>query len=120
MSERYPEMPPRNPNPPYKRIATEEAWLPPEMMDLYRKEIETKAVDDPGFQSLWGFFSGTSEKARAHSKRIVDLGETRIADMDAAGIDMQVISLTAPGVQLFDFARRERQRPACRGHRAAP
>ena len=30
----------RNPNPPYKRIATEEAWAPPELVRLYRKEIE--------------------------------------------------------------------------------
>lgn len=104
MSERYPAMPPRDPNPPYKRIATEEAWLPPEMMDLYLREIETKAINDPGFQSLWAFFSGGSEKAQAHARRIVDLDALRIADMDASGIDIQVVSLTAPGVQLFDPA----------------
>ncbi|MEZ5935947.1 MAG: amidohydrolase family protein [Alphaproteobacteria bacterium] len=104
MTERYPPMPPRNPNPPYKRIATEEAWLPPDMMALFLKEIEEKTINDPGFQSLWGFFAGKSEKAKAHSRRIVTLGEERIAEMDASGIDMQVVSLTAPGVQLFDPA----------------
>jgi predicted TIM-barrel fold metal-dependent hydrolase len=31
-----------------------------------------------------------------------DLGDNRIADMDAAGIDMQVLSLSAPGVQQLD------------------
>lgn len=31
-----------------------------------------------------------------------DLDERRIADMDAAGIDMQVLSLTAPGVEQLD------------------
>ncbi len=106
MSERYPPMPPRNPNPPYKRIATEEAWLPPEIMTLYLKGLEDGSISDPGFQSLWGFFgSSRTEKARAHSRRIQTLGEERIADMDASGIDMQVVSLSAPGVQVFDPAQ---------------
>lgn len=92
----------KNPNPPYKRIATEEAWAPEEMMKLYREEIETKAIGEPGFHSLWGFFTGTSEKAQAHSRRISDLGEVRLKDMDDSGIDIQVISLTSPGVQIFE------------------
>lgn len=92
----------KNPNPPYKRIATEEAWAPEEMMKLYREEIETKAIGEPGFHSLWGFFTGTSEKAQAHQRRISDLGEVRLKDMDDSGIDIQVISLTSPGVQIFE------------------
>ncbi|MCT7374121.1 amidohydrolase family protein [Chelativorans salis] len=94
----------RHPNPPYKRIAAEEAWAPAELIRLYRKEIEEKAVADPGFHSLWGFFSGASEKAQAHNRRIQDLGEERIRDMDDSGIDIQVVSLTSPGVQIFDPA----------------
>jgi predicted TIM-barrel fold metal-dependent hydrolase len=35
-------------------------------------------------------------------KRGCDLGDNRIADMDAAGIDVQVLSLSAPGVQQLD------------------
>jgi len=34
--------------------------------------------------------------------QLCDLGERRIADMDAAGIDVQVLSLTAPGVDQLD------------------
>jgi predicted TIM-barrel fold metal-dependent hydrolase len=34
--------------------------------------------------------------------QLCDLGEHRIADMDAAGIDVQVLSLTAPGVDQLD------------------
>jgi 5-carboxyvanillate decarboxylase len=94
----------KNPNPPYKRIATEEAWAPAELIRLFRKEIEEKKVDDPGFHSLWGFFSGDSEKARAHNRRIQDLDGERLKDMDDSGIDIAVVSLTAPGVQLFDPA----------------
>lgn len=94
----------RDPNPSYKRIATEEAWAPPELVRLYRKEIEEKAIGDPGFHSLWGFFSGSSQKAKDHARRIQDLDDERIRDMDSSGIDMQVVSLTSPGVQIFDPA----------------
>ena len=104
MSDRYPAMPPRDPNPPYKRIATEEAWLPPDMMRMYLKELDDKSIDDPGFHSLWGFFAGSTPKAKDHSRRIQSLGEERISDMDSSGIDIAVVSLTAPGVQLFDPA----------------
>ena len=33
---------------------------------------------------------------------LLDIGESRIKHMDAAGIDVQVLSLTMPGVQAFD------------------
>lgn len=105
MSERYPAMPPRNPNPPYKRIATEEAWLTPEIMALYKKEISEKNINDPGFNQLWGFFAGDSDMAQNQQRRIQSLGADRLADMDASGIDIAVLSLGSPGVQLFDTAR---------------
>jgi 2,3-dihydroxybenzoate decarboxylase len=94
----------KNPNPPYKRIATEEAWGPEELIRLYRKEIEEKTIGDPGFHSLWGFFSGDSEKAQAHNRRIQNLDDERLKDMDDSGIDIAVLSLTSPGVQIFDPA----------------
>ncbi|MEX0954543.1 MAG: amidohydrolase family protein [Rhizobiaceae bacterium] len=94
----------KNPNPPYKRIAAEEAWGPEELIRLYRKEIEEKTIGDPGFQSLWGFFSGDSEKAQAHNRRIQNLDDVRLKDMDDSGIDIAVLSLTSPGVQIFDPA----------------
>lgn len=97
-------MPERNPNPPYKRIATEEAWAPPEMIRLFMKELEEKKINDPGFHSLWGFFGGASQKAQDLARRVQDIDDERIRDMDESGIDMQVVSLTSPGVQLFDPA----------------
>ncbi len=36
--------------------------------------------------------------------QLCDLGEGRVAEMDAAGIDMQVVSLTAPGVEQMEAA----------------
>jgi hypothetical protein len=37
-------------------------------------------------------------------ERLFDLGDKRIAEMDAAGIDMQVVSLNAPGVEQLEPA----------------
>jgi len=34
--------------------------------------------------------------------RLLDIGANRIKEMDDAGIDMQVLSLTAPGIEQFD------------------
>lgn len=90
---------------PYKRIATEEAWCTPDLMQRYEKLLEAGTHNDPGFQSLWGFFANsTSERAQTLKERVLDIGDRRIADMDAHGIDMQILMLTAPGVQMFDPA----------------
>lgn len=88
----------------YLRIATEEAFCPPELMRRFRQVLEDKSIDDPGFYKLWGFYGGASERARLLSERIQDLGEARLADMDATGIDMQILSITCPGVQMFNAA----------------
>ncbi len=51
---------------------------------------------------------GCHFKERAQATQLLDqlcdLGERRIADMDAAGIDVQVLSLTSPGVDQLDAA----------------
>jgi 5-carboxyvanillate decarboxylase len=87
----------------YKRIATEEAWLMQDMLDRYLKLVETRALNDPAFESLWGYYgTSTSPRSVATLQRILDLGERRLADMDASGIDMQLLLHTAPGVQVFD------------------
>jgi 5-carboxyvanillate decarboxylase len=88
----------------YKRIATEEAFATREQIRLFRKLLDD-GYDDPGFVSLWGFYLGSpGERARFIIDRLQDLGPQRIADMDATGIDVQVLSLTSPGVQVFDAA----------------
>jgi 5-carboxyvanillate decarboxylase len=92
-------------NPGYLRIATEEAFLSKDVLAGYYRLLDDPSFDDPGFRSLWGFYSRSkSERAQWIFDRLQDLGEKRIADMDAAGIDHQVIALTAPGVQVFDPA----------------
>ena len=88
----------------YKRIATEEAFATREQIRMFRKLLDD-GYDDPGFVSLWGFYlRSPSERARFIIDRLQELGAPRIADMDASGIDVQVLSLTSPGVQVFDAA----------------
>jgi 5-carboxyvanillate decarboxylase len=90
---------------PYKRIAAEEAWTTPEIMGMYEKLLADGSLKDPGFHSLWGFFAGSqSERAQTLKARVLDLETRRLADMDEHGIDLQLLMLTAPGVQVFDAA----------------
>lgn len=87
----------------YKRIATEEAFATPEQLKLYLELYESRKLDDPGFDSLWGFYlTSMAERPVAIRRKLVDLEEERLADMDAAGIDHAILSLTSPGVQVFD------------------
>jgi len=84
----------------YKRIATEEAWAPAELLDSYRSMAARRSIDDPGFIALWSRLGARG----LLSERLADIGDRRIADMDASGIDLQILSLTSPGVQVFDAA----------------
>jgi uncharacterized protein len=64
-------------------------------------------LDGPGRQLM-----AQAEAARAHPRvaagivqlidQLCDLDDRRIADMDAAGIDVQVLSLTGPGVEQLE------------------
>ena len=90
----------------YLRIATEEAFAPPELVTMWQSMLAEGTCDDPGFVSLQGFFMrSNAERPAAVLARLQDLGDRRIADMDAAGIDRQIISLTCPGTQILDRDR---------------
>ena len=87
----------------FKRIATEEAFVTRDIVKAYRDLLARNASDDVGFNSLMGYYlNNPSERTRAVAERLEDLGDRRLADMDATGIAMQVLSLTSPGVQIFD------------------
>lgn len=89
---------------PYLRIATEEAFAPPAMIDLYRKILE-RGDCDAGFRGLMGFYmSSPSERAQHIMRCLTDLDELRLQHMDAAGVDVAVLALTSPGVQVMDRA----------------
>lgn len=105
----------------YKRIATEEAYSTREIIDLYRSLLASNPVDEPGFQAMWGAFLNRSQD---FYDQLLSLGERRLSDMDSMGTDMHVLSLTAPGVQVFDaetatsLARdtNDQLAEACRNH----
>jgi 5-carboxyvanillate decarboxylase len=90
-------------SPPYLRIATEEAYAPPELFERYRKLLEDGSHNDPGFASFMGFYlNNYGPRLTEIRAQIQDLGERRIRDMDATGIAKQILSITSPGVQVFD------------------
>lgn len=93
----------------YLRIATEEAFATREQIDCYLSMIRDGQADK-GMVSLWGFYATSpSERATQIVERLLDLGERRIAEMDATGIDKAVLALTSPGVQpLLDVAEAKR------------
>src|SRR5262245_10558754 len=74
----------------YKLIPCEEAFTTPEILEAARKH----AKNVPSMAS--GPIVGPMLPL------LMDLGEGRLRGMDAAGIDIQVLSLGSPGVQNFD------------------
>lgn len=87
---------------PYLRIATEEAYAPRELIDEYIRLLGRDDVEI-GFRSLMGYFLTSSHpQPRSVVDRITHLGAGRLADMDATGIDRQILSLTSPGTQVLD------------------
>jgi 5-carboxyvanillate decarboxylase len=91
-----------NKKPPYLRIATEEAYAPPELLQRWKSMLQQGGNLDPGFVGQWGYFLGPSPRAQGIAARMSDLGEQRIHDMDSTGIARQILSLTNPGVQIFN------------------
>jgi len=84
-----------------RKIAVEEAYVTAEIAAEWGRELAKKTVE-PGFRMMGQTMLGQSPGARRVHEQLLDLGAGRIAAMDAAGIDMQLLSVTAPGVQVFD------------------
>lgn len=83
-------------SPRHRRIATEEAWSFPEHLDALAMlgrgnwhNLDVEVINPAG--------------SRATEALYVNLMDTqaRLREMDRLGIDMQLLSLTAPGVQLL-------------------
>jgi 5-carboxyvanillate decarboxylase len=92
-------------NPSYLRIATEEAYAPSELIARYRTLLDHGSHNDPGFESFMRFYlTNSGPRLVEIREQMQDLGERRIGDMNLTGIAKQVVSITAPGVQVFDAA----------------
>jgi predicted TIM-barrel fold metal-dependent hydrolase len=84
---------------PMRRIAVEEAWAIPEIMAINRN-IASAGGDNLDLVQLRpppGSAGGTNPLV----ENLFDT-ERRLAEMDRLGIDMHVLSLTSPGVQLME------------------
>jgi 5-carboxyvanillate decarboxylase len=88
-------------NPKLKRIAVEEAFVTEDIAKEWKKVLASKFVE-PGFRMMGNSILGEDPGARMVHSRLVDIGAGRIAQMDADGIDVAVLSITSPGVQAFD------------------
>lgn len=90
-------------NKPYIRIATEEGFCPPEMLNIYRDLIDNKKVDDPAFNTMFRFYlDSPSPRVRQINNGLVSIDDFRLSQMDDAGIDKAVLHLTSPGVQVME------------------
>lgn len=88
----------------FRRIAVEEAFVTPEIVDEWRRVLGGPDAEI-GFRRMGdSILAETPANASLH-RRLLDLGTGRIAHMDAVGIDMQILSLTAPGVQTLPSAK---------------
>jgi len=100
-----------------RKIATEEAFIIPEIAtavrDVVRQggpNLDLKLLrliyDAPADSSANPPAAAGSRDALARTflPRLLDIGEGRLAEMDANGVDMHLLSLTVPGVQMFEPA----------------
>lgn len=84
------------------RIAVEEHFVLPALLQAWQKMLSAAQPGlDPAFASLYGKLLNSPAGQRL-SSNLSSTGADRLDAMDQAGIDMAVLSLTAPGVQLFD------------------
>jgi 5-carboxyvanillate decarboxylase len=87
-----------------RRIATEEAFATPELVKAWLEIARTdpqSSLDVPtGILSIFDNPRPGSNQDRFR-RQLLDLDTERLADMDQAGVDMQILSVTIPGVQMF-------------------
>src|SRR5262245_62682418 len=82
----------------YKRIAVEEGFNFPEIMS---EAVKVAAQQLPLIKAL-SPFGGTGGLWETLGTKLGDLGEGRLRQMDADGIDMQLLLLSSPGVQTLE------------------
>jgi len=86
----------------FRRIATEEAFSIPEVANALRDVARApgSSLDLMLVKQIYDA-EGDTPRARLRGK-LLDLEEQRLRDMDENGVDVQLMLLTAPGVQMFD------------------
>lgn len=86
-----------------RRIAVEEAFVTPEIMAQWHVVLASGNVE-PGFAKMGETILAQTPANKPLDDHLLDIGAGRIAHMDSLGIDMHILSLTSPGVQVFETA----------------
>lgn len=84
-----------------KRIAVEEDFVTKESAQEWKRVLSSDSVE-PGFRLMGASILGDDAAANSVHERLLDIGAGRIERMDADGIDLSILSITSPGVQVFD------------------
>lgn len=84
-------------------IAVEEAFITPCIVAEWDNYLSKDDVE-PGFRIMGQTYLKATPSTKIVQDRLLNLGVERISDMDAAGIDLQILSLCSPGVQVFEPA----------------
>jgi len=90
--------------PRFRRIATEEAFATPALAAAWRelaRNAPNSNLDIPFIRSIFDDPERGSIREEFR-RRLLDLEDERLRLMDEAGVDMHVLSVTIPGVQMFD------------------
>ena len=86
-------------------IATEEAWQIPEVAEELRKTSRgpSQSLDKLLVGGIYDVAGGGEAYAGVDFLTgLLDIEGERLSQMDRFGVDMHLLSLTAPGVQMFD------------------
>lgn len=90
---------------PSRKIAAEEAFATPELakawLEIARSEPDSSLDIPTGILSIFGDPPPGSNQDRFR-RQLLDLDDERIRVMDEAGVDVQLLSVTIPGVQIFE------------------
>ena len=82
----------------FRRIAVEEIYCPPEVVEATRQAVNADPTLEPGFLDN---FRPDNSRMVDILRRMQDVGEGRLRAMDEGRVDMAVLSNWAPGVQIF-------------------
>lgn len=90
-----------------KKIAVEEHFFTATHLNHLRQRQgypRLQADEDGKLERLFRAPTSSQVLKREEMNRLLDLGPGRIADMDGAGLDMQILSLSGPGVEDLELA----------------
>src|SRR5690606_30943554 len=94
---------PRDASARVRLIATEEACSVPDIASALR-EVARGGGTSLDLKLVQGIYDAPGGAQPELLQRLLDIEAVRRRDMDANGVDMQRLGLTAPGVQMFEPA----------------